>query len=109
LSKNIRKRREKLWIECGGRCCYCDCQTILPEHTVKKPLPNMATLDHLRTRLHIDYDEYGAPLPGTRQEPNYNSEERTKLSCWTCNNIRGKFDQLATQTFTLELGKAKLL
>lgn len=103
MSKNIRKRRERLWIENKGVCFYCGITTELPKrgsNPKKKPL-NLATLDHLRTRLHIAYDVDGNPLPGCRHEPNNTNEERTVLSCWSCNQVRGIMDQKSTQPITI--------
>lgn len=85
MSKNIRKRREKLWKEESGKCFWCGVITSLPPQGEAKviPTPELATLDHLRTRL-----------DNTRQEPNTQNEQRTVLSCWACNNARGALDQI---------------
>ena len=87
MSKNIRKRREKLWNEEGGKCHWCSRETSLPPKGEAKviPTPDLATLDHLRTRLDKN-----------RQEPNVNNEQRTLLACWQCNNLRGRLHQLVT-------------
>lgn len=92
MSKNIRKRREKLWIEKEGKCYWCGVDTILPPRGVKRYMPpmNLATLDHLRTRM-----------DGDREEPNSTNEERTVLCCWQCNNIRGVLHQKATQNLKM--------
>lgn len=107
MSKNVRKRREKLWNEKDGKCFYCGVKTILPVRGVntRHPPDNLATLDHLRTRLHIEYDEYGEPVVGCRHEPNTTNEERTCLACLKCNNIRGILDQKSTQDMTIIYAK----
>lgn len=94
MSKNIRKRREKLWDEKQGKCYWCGVDTILPPRgaTRIEHHDNLATLDHLRSRLKPD-----------RQIPNNTNEERTVLSCWLCNNLRGRLDQLATQEVTIAI------
>lgn len=76
----------------------------------QSPQNNWATLDHLRTRLQSEHDEYGMPLPGSRYEPNFSNEERTVLCCWLCNNIRGILTQIATEdlSFAFEDGIWKL-
>lgn len=93
MSKNIRKRREKLWNEHLGKCHWCGIATVLPPRgqTRIDHRPDYATLDHLRSRLHSN-----------RQIPNNTNEERTCLSCWQCNNLRGRLDQLSTQEITID-------
>lgn len=80
MSHNIRKRKTKLWNENNGKCYWCGVKTVLPirKHTYKKPVKNLATLDHLRTRFDKD-----------RSDPNYSNQERTVLSCYNCNVTRG--------------------
>lgn len=92
MSKNIRKRRDKLWQDKKAQCYWCRIETILPPRgaTRIEHKDNLATLDHLRSRLKPN-----------RQEPNTTNEERTVLSCWKCNNIRGRLDQLVTQEITI--------
>jgi 5-methylcytosine-specific restriction endonuclease McrA len=93
MSKNIRKRRDKLWIEKNGKCYWCGIDTIITTKIL--PALNTATLDHLRTRL-----------DDNRLEPNNNNEERTVLSCWKCNNARGICDQKATQDIVIKVPKS---
>lgn len=56
----------------------------------QSPFDDLATLDHLRTRL-----------DGARYEPNMSNEERTVLCCWKCNNVRGTLTQLVTEELSL--------
>jgi hypothetical protein len=92
MSKNIRKRREKLWKEHQGKCHWCGIDTVLPPRGQARieHRNDLATLDHLRSRLH-----------SSRKIPNNTNEERTCLSCWHCNNVRGRLDQLSTQEITI--------
>ncbi len=92
MSKNIRKRRERLWTENEGKCYWCGILTILPLRGTTKTShrDDLATLDHLRTRL-----------DGNRQEPNDSNEERTVLACWKCNGIRGQLSQNSHQTVSI--------
>ena len=95
MSAKIRKRREKLWTEVEGKCYWCGVDTVMPErgkHNAK-PFDNLATVDHLRSRLHNNL----------RQEPNDSNEERTVLACWKCNNIRGVLDQKSTQKIIIRI------
>jgi hypothetical protein len=95
MSAKIRKRREKLWADVGGKCYWCGVDTVMPERGKHNAIPfdNLATVDHLRTRLHND----------SRQEPNTNNEERTVLACWKCNNTRGVLDQKSVQPITIRI------
>jgi hypothetical protein len=92
MSAKIRKRREKLWKEVSGKCFWCGVDTVMPERGKHDALPveNLATIDHLRTRLHKE----------ERSKPNKNNEERTVLACWVCNNLRGILDQKTMEIFT---------
>jgi 5-methylcytosine-specific restriction enzyme A len=74
-----KRRVKRLWQE-NPRCFWCGQITILPrkfKHHEKIPR-NLATLDHLRSRLNEN-----------RCEPNPNNRERSVLSCWQCNFERG--------------------
>lgn len=89
MSEKVKKRRENLWIRNNGECYYCGTHTVLPNALISKsPPPNMATLDHIRSRLGTNKD---------RNEPNNNNEERTVLACWQCNLIRGILDHKSTE------------
>lgn len=80
-SLRLRLRRERLWRR--NPCCYwCGQPTVLMKGRNGPVPPNMATIDHLRCRLH----------PG-RLEPNPQHQPRTVLSCWKCNNERGSVEQ----------------
>ena len=100
MSKNIRKRREKLWIEMDGKCHWCGTNTILPPRgsTKIEHRDNLATLDHLRTRL-----------DDNRLQPNDSNEERTTLACWACNNRRGILSQIAHEEVTIQTDKCRCI
>jgi hypothetical protein len=92
MSKNVRKRRDKLWTEKHGKCFWCGINTILPHKGENRNQydANLATLDHLRSRLEM-----------SRHEPNFSNEERTVLSCLLCNHTRGRIAQMLTQNCCL--------
>lgn len=100
MSKNIRKRRTKLWNEKNGLCYWCGVKTVLPPRGSNRHLPtnDLATLDHLRTRL-----------DDLRQVPNTTNEERTVLSCWRCNGIRGALLQKPYQTISIKVKKKHIV
>ena len=86
MSKSLKAVRDRLWKK-NPHCRYCGVVTILPQHVIKgrdglhrlRHFPdNMATIDHLRSRLD---PERGNHIP---------SERRYILSCNKCNNKRGK-------------------
>ncbi len=93
MSAKIRKRREKLYKEVSGKCFWCGVGTVMPERGKHDAIPveNLATIDHLRTRLHQE----------ERSKPNTTNEERTVLACWACNNTRGNLDQKSTEVLTI--------
>lgn len=84
--KKYKSRRTKLWRE-DPHCRNCGVLTILPEMRRKDlirnnvNLTNMATLEHLNSRLNPE-----------RLKPNYSSEIRTTLLCYKCNENKGKED-----------------
>ncbi len=86
-----RKRRKLLlrWEQQKGLCHWCEKPTILimrpPSQGMRffLPVPNEATLDHLRSRLHPD-----------RLEP-ANGEIRLVMACRQCNNERGQAEEAA--------------
>lgn len=88
MSRKIRERRERLWAKANGICYWCNIKTVMPKRGVHNSTPtnDLATVDHLRSRLNT-----------SRHEPNVTNEERTVLSCWQCNNIRGILDQKTGQ------------
>lgn len=85
-TRSIRKRRYRHWKK-NPHCRDCGILTILPEkipqskRTVKLT-PNMATLEHLRSRF-----------DPSRTVPNVSNEIRTTLLCGKCNNERGRIEQ----------------
>lgn len=74
-----RKRRDALWQEQGGRCCWCKRPMLHYSTPIEgNRLPeNFATLEHLLPRTH----------PRRRTYPN--GEKRLALACFRCNNARG--------------------
>lgn len=83
MSKQIRKRKEKLWREKNGKCYWCNRDTVIPPSNANlRCKPETATIDHLRTKLMKN-----------RKQPNYTNEERTVLSCFECNQVRGILDE----------------
>src|ERR1035437_6915931 len=91
MSAKIKKRLEKLWTEVNGKCYWCGRDTKKGERGKQVDITDLATVDHLRTRLHQD----------ERKAPNLNNEERTVLACWQCNQIRGILDQKTQSEFTV--------
>lgn len=78
-TKNHPRRRLKLWQEQNGLCYWCRQPTVITKNGQKKgmyPL-NMATIDHLRSRLHPD-----------RREP-ARGQQRLVMACLACNQGRG--------------------
>lgn len=79
----VSKQRRRLW-HADPRCHWCGRRTILtpPRANMKKlkvQPPNLATVDHLRSRR-----------DPTRQEPTARGDERRRvLACWECNQKRG--------------------
>ncbi len=83
----VSRQRVLRWIQQGGKCYYCRCDTILLEPVArrKEPLPgNAATLEHLRSRWHPDRRE--KPKPG---------EIRHVMACNRCNAERARDEQAA--------------
>src|SRR5271154_1934416 len=79
--KQFKKRRKSLFEKQNGLCHYCKCKMLLifavPPGR-KKP-DNLCTIEHLRDRF-----------DPTRQEPNYNREQRWVAACNKCNNERNR-------------------
>ena len=78
--KLFLRRRAKLWAQQKGLCYWCHCQTTLtkgPSRKGEKIPPDLATIDHLRSRLHPN-----------RQEPAC-GQQRLVMACSACNNKRG--------------------
>ena len=76
--RSVKKRRTNLWNR-DPHCYYCGCLTILPDDVegykdkghIKVTPNNMATIEHLISRLH--------PLRGK-------TKGITTLACYKCNN-----------------------
>lgn len=74
-----KRRRQALWRK-DKHCYWCGVETVPPHGFTSKAFDNMATLDHLRTKLDTN-----------RSEPNPHGKEiRTVLACHKCNTSRGK-------------------
>ena len=73
-----RAQKERLWLK-NPYCHWCGCLTVLlPPESKRKYFPsNMATIDHVRSRLHP-----------ARREPVYGEERRHVLACRQCNQRR---------------------
>jgi hypothetical protein len=83
---NRRKQLERLWRE-NSECHWCGQTTLLlPPGSRHVSLPNLATRDHLRSRL--DPARWNPP------EGEY-LERRIVLACWKCNAERCRNEQLA--------------
>lgn len=81
----IRRRRSRLFVLQGGRCFWCQCTVVElpPVPRRKHPPQNMATLDHLDSRLSPHRGQW---RPGV---------ERTVLACLGCNLRRGAAEESA--------------
>ena len=71
MKSRIARRRRKLWEE-DPHCRKCGRLTILSHDPPKKSEGNMATIQHIHSRL----DEKRGKVDG----------ETTTLFCWRCNN-----------------------
>ena len=73
-----RKRAGRLaqWTAQGGRCCFCQQPTRLPERRPGRQAPDTATLEHVVPRG-------SGGSQGLRN---------CRISCWQCNNDRGDMD-----------------
>lgn len=95
----MRRRKQALWIQQGGRCCWCNCAMLhwndlhsdpskREKHGIRvnrngemklRSMPQkLATLEHLRDRYHPE-----------RQVAPVGREQRWALACWQCNSERG--------------------
>lgn len=80
---SLKRRRTRLWKQ-DKRCYYCGIETVLPENFLSKSgrlkvtPKNLATIEHLRSRLNPH-----------RTEKNKGNEIRRVLACWQCNQERG--------------------
>lgn len=81
--RSNRKLRIKLH-EKDPMCYYCGKYTVLSTHKKHaKEVPNLATLEHLRTRFDAN-----------RSEPNYTNERRIVLACKKCNQEKAREKEL---------------
>lgn len=105
-SYRYRQLRTRLWHE-DPHCRYCGVLTILPEHLPKNKSghvierPNMATIDHIRSR----WDP-------ARWEPNPTCERRRELSCKKCNcewrnqqDMKDKIDLVRQKSRSFPIGE----
>lgn len=81
--------RRKLWEAQDGKCCFCHCDTILPEN-LGIPLDkvsilpdNTATIEHINSRL----------VERRRCKKEYREGfTKMKMSCFKCNQDRMKLE-----------------
>ncbi len=102
MPKSLKEIRERLWYK-NPHCVYCGVLTVLPSspllHRSKtgvlhKIPPNLATIDHLRSRL------------DPKRRIHKKKEKRYVLACATCNNLRAKDEVSKTKIERLwELSK----
>lgn len=71
------RQRRYLWSK-NPNCHWCGQPTVLTYDGGVQP-ENLATIDHLRSRLHPSRREDAKP-----------QERRRVLACWKCNHERGK-------------------
>ena len=98
---NIREQRLKLYFEADGKCHYCGIKTIFPRGNILNNVPNVATIDHLNSRF-----------DPKRYTPCTNGERRRVLSCYRCNQIRARLEEIAyfceKDIFIVENGKIRI-
>lgn len=80
-SVQIRKQRERLFVFQRGRCYWCGIQTVLMsgQSRHKQNPPNMATIDHLYSRLSPDRGKVRGYVH--------------VLACLKCNNERAAVEE----------------
>lgn len=79
-----KQRREQLWRE-NPHCHWCGRLTVINNKSEWKhgeDHSNVATLDHLVSRLEIPY--------GTNRPNLYKKAKTMVLACWKCNNDRNR-------------------
>lgn len=80
------RRKYQLWLR-DPRCYWCGKVTVILDLTkIKKPPLNLATLDHLRSRLN--------------EERGSDHKVNTVLACLECNQNRGRMEE--AQRLSLE-------
>jgi len=86
------KKRRKLylrWVQQKTLCCWCEKPTVLIFRPLGvgmgtcPPLPNEATIEHLRSKNHPD-----------RLAPHDGKKVLRRMACWKCNNERNTKEQL---------------
>lgn len=81
--------RKRLWDSQDGKCCFCHCDTILPEDTgldlgnVLTYPENMATIEHINSRL-TEYRKCKKEYRANRTS--------MAMSCYKCNQGRMKIE-----------------
>jgi hypothetical protein len=82
-AKKAKQLRLELYLEANGKCHYCGCHTIFPRGNLLNNVPNVATIDHLVTRFDAD-----------RSIRCSNKIRRHVLSCYSCNQLRGRLVEI---------------
>ena len=98
LTKNTERKkfiRRKLWEDQGGKCCFCECGTTLPEVIPDDYLVRGAPPDRMATIEHIDSRFYVKRV----RKKDYSSKHRLAVSCYRCNQIRDKIEKGNRQLF----------
>lgn len=72
------RKRVRMFEAQAGLCFYCQKSMVLMFGHHKHQPDNLATIEHLRDRLHEG-----------RREPPMNQERRQVLACFKCNNLVG--------------------
>ena len=78
-TNRLKRHRYRLFEQQGGRCCYCSREMLFLEEDIKYPPKNLATLEHLHSRL--------SSLRGAFGNGRYC---RHAMACLECNGKRGK-------------------
>jgi 5-methylcytosine-specific restriction endonuclease McrA len=93
--RDVKKHRIRLYIESNGLCNYCGVKTEFPKGEANDGTPTLATIDHVYSR----FNPY-------RWTPNSSNEKRHVLSCFKCNQMRARLEEitqfLIDETFYLE-------
>lgn len=99
--RDIKKRRTRLYVESNGLCNYCGTKTEFPKGEENDGTPTLATIDHLYSR----FNPY-------RWTPNLSNEKRHVLSCFRCNQMRARLEEivqfLMDETFYLESTESEI-
>ncbi len=91
-----KAKRDKLFKEQHGKCYYCQCEMIKVDnkHFGRNP-PNLATFEHLDGKFSKER--------GARQ-----GERRVVLACHTCNQCKGREQEVSVEIYTLRIKSRRL-